>query len=138
MELISLYAHFNKVFYIFEKMMENLFSYGTLQLERVQLDTFGRKLEGSADILAGFQLSMLKIEDEAVIASSGLTEHPVLIYTGSVLDRVEGTVFYITKEELSQADDYEVDDYKRIEVVLNSGENAWVYVSADTAFPGLK
>ncbi len=114
--------------------MENLFSYGTLQLERVQLDTFGRKLEGSADILIGFQFSTLKIEDEAVIASSGLTEHPVLIYTNSILDRVEGTVFYITQDELLHADEYEVDDYKRVEVILNSGKKAWVYISADSHF----
>lgn len=119
-------------------MIENLFSYGTLQLERVQLDTFGRELEGSTDILIGFQLSILKIEDKAVIAASGLTEHPVLIYTNCILDRVEGTVFYITKDELLQADDYEVDDYKRIEVILNSGKKAWVYVSVDAAFPGFK
>lgn len=34
--------------------MEKLFSYGTLQLEQVQLDTFGRLLEGQADTLQGY------------------------------------------------------------------------------------
>ena len=32
-----------------------LFSYGTLQLEAVQLATFGRKLAGTADGLPGFE-----------------------------------------------------------------------------------
>jgi hypothetical protein len=30
-----------------------VFSYGTLQLEAVQLATFGRKLVGTADVLRG-------------------------------------------------------------------------------------
>jgi hypothetical protein len=111
--------------------MENLFSYGTLQLESVQLDTFGRKLEGEADDLGGFKLSMVKIEDEAVIAASGLSEHPIITRTNNECDSIKGTVFAITVEELIQADGYEVDDYKRIAVTLKSGKDAWVYVSAD-------
>jgi gamma-glutamylcyclotransferase (GGCT)/AIG2-like uncharacterized protein YtfP len=43
---------------------------------------------------------------------------------------VDGTVFAISATELAAADDYEVDDYRRIEVPLRSGEHAWVYVFA--------
>ena len=46
------------------------------------------------------------------------------------LDEVNGIVFDISPEELQQADEYEVEDYKRISVQLRSGTHAWVYVSA--------
>lgn len=115
--------------------MEHLFSYGTLQLESVQQDTFGRKLEAAVDNLIGFKLDYLKIKDEAVIATSGLSEHPVITYTGDSGDKIKGSVFAITEEELMQADKYEVDDYKRIAVTLESGKVAWVYVSKDTTSP---
>jgi len=49
---------------------ELLFSYGTLQLESVQLATFGRKLVGAADVLPGFAQTMFKIEDADVVATS--------------------------------------------------------------------
>ena len=112
--------------------MENLFSYGTLQSASVQLDTFNRILDGFEDVLTGFKLSMVKIEDAAVIASSGLNEHPILTYTNDADDQISGTVFSITEKELQQADEYEVADYKRVGVTLKSGKEAWVYVSADT------
>ena len=111
--------------------MENLFSYGTLQSESVQASTFGRKLEGQSDCLEGYKLSFVKIEDEEVIALSGMTEHPIIECTNNVTDTITGTVFTITQQELQQADEYEVDDYKRIEVLLKSGQKAWVYISAE-------
>jgi hypothetical protein len=40
-----------------------LFSYGTLQLEAVQRETFGRLLEGRADAMPGFKKEMLEITD---------------------------------------------------------------------------
>lgn len=109
--------------------MENLFSYGTLQLEAVQKDTFGRKLEGNTDYLIGFKLTYIEIKDEAVLASSGTSKHPIITYTNDENDTVKGTVFIITAEELAQADKYEVDDYKRVLVSLKSGKKSWVYVS---------
>ncbi|MEJ0097043.1 MAG: gamma-glutamylcyclotransferase [Bauldia sp.] len=45
-------------------------------------------------------------------------------------DEVSGTVFTITEAELVAADEYEVADYKRIQVRLRSGIEAWVYVEA--------
>jgi hypothetical protein len=115
---------------------ESLFSYGTLQLEPVQLATFGRRLEGSVDALPGFEQSMMEIEDPAVVATSGKTHHPILKFTGRDSDVVEGTVFKITAEELQNADRYEVAAYKRIAVSLRSGVRAWVYVDARYAPPG--
>ncbi|MCA7978424.1 gamma-glutamylcyclotransferase [Burkholderia cepacia] len=126
---------------------EHLFSYGTLQLEPVQLATFGRKLDGREDTMPGYAMTMLKIDDPEVVATSGKTHHPVVVatsgkthhpvvaYTGRPGDRVTGTVFAITREELQHADDYEVDAYRRDRVVLESGVSAWVYVDAGSPRP---
>jgi len=108
--------------------MENLFSYGTLQQENVQLATFNRKLEGRADFLTGYKLSMLEITDPQVIATSGKTHHPIVEYSGNVSDTVSGTVFKVSHQELLQADEYEVSDYIRVRALLKSGEQTWVYV----------
>ncbi len=110
--------------------MQKLFSYGTLQYESVQLETFGRRLEGHADILTGYRLDTLEIKDPKVIALSGETVHKVLRYTGNVEDQVPGKVFTLTQEEIDLSDEYEVDDYKRVLATLQSGMDAWVYVAA--------
>jgi hypothetical protein len=109
---------------------ELLFSYGTLQLEAVQLATFGRKLTGTPDELPGFAQSLMKIDDPEVVATSGKTHHPFATFTGRDADTIPGTVFQITAEELQNADTYEVATYKRIAVILRSGARAWVYVDA--------
>jgi hypothetical protein len=114
---------------------ELLFSYGTLQLEPVQRATFGRTLTGTADVLPGFEQSMMKIDDADVVALSGKTHHPVVRYTGRDSDGVAGTVFEITAEELQNADRYEVAAYTRVAVRLRSGARAWVYVDARYAPP---
>ena len=113
-----------------EKETENLFSYGTLQIEEVQLATFGRRLEGKPDILVGYSLTMIRIQDQNFAAISGATHHRNIQFTGLASDLVEGTVFTVTKKELEQADVYEeVADYKRVLVQLKSGMNAWVYLN---------
>lgn len=108
--------------------MENLFSYGTLQQENVQLATFNRKLEGYADFITGYKLSLLEIKDQQVIATSGKTHHPIVEYSGNVIDTVAGTVFKVSEVELLQADAYEVSDYIRVRALLKSGGETWVYV----------
>ena len=112
--------------------MENLFSYGTLQLESVQESSFGRLLKGAKDTLVGYKLEDTLIEDEAVLATSGLAHHPIAIYTGSKSDEIEGKVFEITEDELKKADEYEVSQYSRAQVILKSGKKAWVYVGEIT------
>lgn len=109
---------------------ELLFSYGTLRQREVQLSTFGRELNGRLDAIVGFDLDYVTIADPHVIATSGSDRHPILRPTDRAGAEVEGTVFAISEAELAAADDYEVDDYRRIEVPLRSGENAWVYVFA--------
>ena len=112
--------------------MENLFSYGTLQLERVQLETFGRTLKGYPDLLMGYRRETIRIKVESVINLSGIEEHTIISYTGNSSDIVEGVVLCITEDELMRADDYETEDYKRIRVKLKSGKEAWVYVKDDS------
>ncbi|AXQ99699.1 gamma-glutamylcyclotransferase [Pseudoalteromonas piscicida] len=114
-------------------MMQALFSYGTLQQEQVQLDTFGRRLEGEKAVLSGFKIGQVKITDPTVIASSQKDIHPILIATGNVEDEVEGTVFLITEAELAHADEYEVDEYQRISATVVSGQQCWIYVANQKA-----
>jgi gamma-glutamylcyclotransferase (GGCT)/AIG2-like uncharacterized protein YtfP len=109
--------------------MEKLFSYGTLQLEQVQLDTFGRLLQGEPATLTGYVVGEVEITDAAVLKSSGQQFHPALIKTGQTTDTVTGTIFSITEQELANADSYEVDDYIRVEELFSTGNNAWVYVA---------
>ncbi|MHC8368543.1 gamma-glutamylcyclotransferase family protein [Pseudomonas sp. ZT5P21] len=106
-----------------------LFSYGTLQDKAVQLANFGRELSGSADVMLGYEQAWLEITDPEVLATSGKTHHPIVRPGGDNSAPIPGMVFQITAEELVAADSYEVSDYKRVSVVLESGIEAWVYVS---------
>lgn len=112
---------------------ELLFAYGTLQSERVQVATFGRKLVGNSDLLALYELVPLKIEDENVVAVSGKARHTMAKFSGRASDVVSGTVFALTPDELESADGYEVPAVKRVAVVLESGLRAWTYVDARSA-----
>ena len=110
--------------------MEHLFSYGTLQLDSVQQATFGRLLDGHDDAMPGYRTEMLEITDPEVLKTSGERFHPVVVPSDAASDQVAGKVFTITAEELAHADAYEVSDYKRVQVTLVSGLDAWVYVKA--------
>lgn len=108
--------------------MSHLFSYGTLQKEQVQIETFGRILKGEKDILTGYKLEMLEITDPEVLRKSNQQYHPILVFSGNTEDKVEGILFEVTDEEILQADEYEVDDYKRIETIFKSGKSGFIYV----------
>lgn len=106
-----------------------LFSYGTLQRPQVQLDTFGRLLEGEPDVLPGYTTDYAEIADRRVVDLSGLSVHPIVRATGNPLDKVVGQAMWVTEDELDASDEYEVTLYRRISVVLASGRTAWAYVS---------
>jgi len=112
-----------------QKATELLFSYGTLCKEEVQLSTFGRKLEGSPDSLVGYRLTMIRIQDEHFVETSGTAHHRNLQFTGSESDLVEGAVFRVTMKEHELADAYEPEGYKRVQATLKSGATTWVYVN---------
>ena len=111
--------------------MEKLFSYGTLQLEQVQLELFGRTLKAAPDALVGYKKEKIKIKVQSVVSLSGEEEHVVISYTGNDLDIIEGVVLSVTQNELEHADEYETADYKRISVILRSDTSAWAYVKND-------
>ncbi|MCS3869031.1 gamma-glutamylcyclotransferase (GGCT)/AIG2-like uncharacterized protein YtfP [Chryseobacterium ginsenosidimutans] len=108
--------------------MPNLFSYGTLQKEQVQIETFGRLLQGEKNVLTGYKLEMLEITDPEVLRKSNQKYHPILVFSGNIEDEVEGILFNVSDEEILQADEYEVDDYKRIETTFKSGKSGFIYV----------
>ena len=108
--------------------MEYLFSYGTLQQKNVQLENFGRILEGSKDVLQKYVVKELEITDETVLKISNKRFHPILFFTNNKKDEVKGTVFKITSSELLKADNYEVDDYEKVKAKLKSGIKSWIYV----------
>ncbi len=110
--------------------MNLLFSYGTLQKEKVQLETFGRLLQGEKDFLLGYKLDFIEIFDEEVLKKSEQKFHPILSYSGKEEDKVEGMLFELTDAELAQADEYEVDSYKRIEAQFLSGKRGFLYVES--------
>lgn len=111
-------------------MSENLFSYGTLQQVRVQVDLFGRVLKGSNDKLKGYKLAAIEIKDESFLSKGGEKNQQTVIPSNNKDDQVEGTVFRVSKEELLEADKYEPANFKRIKVMLQSGKEAWIYAAA--------
>ncbi len=111
-------------------MVQRLFSYGTLRLPAVQLAHFGRLLTGTADRLPHHRIEWLRITDPAVIATSGTDSHPILRYSAAEGDCVEGTVFEVSDKEFAAADLYEVGDYERVLLRMESGIHAWVYTGA--------
>tara|TARA_B110000003_G_scaffold89789_1_gene91851 strand:- start:4895 stop:5233 length:339 start_codon:yes stop_codon:yes gene_type:complete len=110
--------------------LNKLFSYGTLRYKKVQIETFGRELQGKKDKLIGYKISMIKINDQDVISKSDESEHPIIEYTGNNKDIVKGVLFNINDEELIKADSYEVKEYERIRVILKSKEKGWVYIKS--------
>src|SRR5256885_8152404 len=118
-----------------EVYSEWLFSYGTLQLQAVQMATFGRVLTGTTDVLQAFEVVPLKIDDPEVIAVSGKAVHTMARFTGRVSDVISGMVFEVTPAEIQQADTYEVAAVRRVSVELQSGARAWAYVDARTPIP---
>jgi gamma-glutamylcyclotransferase (GGCT)/AIG2-like uncharacterized protein YtfP len=111
-------------------MNELLFSYGTLQLEKVQLESFGRELNGTKEVLTGYKLEQLQITDKTVLEKSEQEFHPIAVPSKAPNDKVKGTLFKISAEELKQADLYEVADYKRVKATFQSGKQGWVYVKS--------
>ncbi|WP_410877745.1 gamma-glutamylcyclotransferase family protein [Myroides sp. DW712] len=108
--------------------MNLLFSYGTLQQENVQLETFGRILQGEKDVLLGYKVDYIEIFDAEVLRKSGQQFHPILSPSEDPNDRVEGVLLALTDDELKEADAYEVDSYTRIKTSFLSGKEGFIYI----------
>ena len=114
-------------------MKEYLFSYGTLQKEKVQINLFGRILQGETDTLSGYKVSSIEIKDKLFLLKGEEKYQQTVIITKNKNDKIKGTVFEITKEELLLADKYEPNNYTRIKIVLESGKEAWIYAAVETS-----
>lgn len=113
--------------------MPLLFSYGTLQEERVQMSTLGRRLEGKKDELVACEPALVPIEDPAVAATTGRSHHANVLFNGNDKSRVPGMVFEVNDAELASLDAYEAHfAYERVAGMLASGRLAWVYVLKET------
>ncbi|MEO5816437.1 MAG: gamma-glutamylcyclotransferase family protein [Gemmatimonadaceae bacterium] len=113
--------------------MPLLFSYGSLQLESVQLSTFGRRLAGASDELVGFARTTVSIDDPQLVATLGKTHHDNVELTRDREARVAGMVFEVGDAELASVDAYEAAfSYARIDAMLASGRRACLYVHSDT------
>lgn len=112
--------------------MPLLFSYGTLQDRPVQLAVFGRELVGRSDELPGFRRGRIPINDPEVLASGSETHYSNAVPSPHSEDVVTGTVFEVSEQDLTAADNYEEDaDYRRVLVTLSSGDDAWVYLAPE-------
>lgn len=99
--------------------MPRLFSYGSLQQPAVQRRILGREPPGSADEVIGF---------ERVLIRRAGKELANIVRNGRADSRVAGTVFEISDADLLVVDAYEgTDSYVRMQAVLASGGEAWLY-----------
>ena len=112
-------------------MKENLFSYGTLQKDTVQLALFGRLLHGSKDRLNDHQLASVEIKDGSFLSKGEQNYQLTVIPSTGNNDSIEGMVFEISAEELLLADNYEPAEYKRVIIALASGKKAWIYLAVE-------
>ncbi|WP_404713005.1 gamma-glutamylcyclotransferase family protein [Sphingomonas sp. MMS24-J13] len=111
-----------------------LFSYGTLRQREVQTALFGRLLDEEPDSLPGFRIDTIEIAEPDIVNLSGKATHLILRRVGeSERDSVIGAALRLRESELAAADDYEGDNYQRIEVALGSGRRAFVYVAPERA-----
>jgi Gamma-glutamyl cyclotransferase, AIG2-like len=110
--------------------MPRIFSYGTLQREDIQLETFGRRLVGEPDALLGFELERVAIDEPAVAARLGRSHYDNAVPAGPA-SRLPGTVLEVTDDELLTTDRYERGAaYRRVAAQTASGLDVWVYVHA--------
>lgn len=108
-----------------------LFSYGTLQLPRIQQAVFGKTLEGTKDSLIGYQLRELPLAEGEELPELEVAAYPIIHPSGDPADCIEGVVLEIDESDLLTCDEYEGPHYTRIREMLQSGISCWVYVGCD-------
>lgn len=99
-------------------MANYIFTYGTLQEQRIQHALFGRTLKGVKDELKGYLLSSEK----------AYGQYPIIQPSLNKTDTILGMVYELSEHELLQTDNYEGASYTRKKLRLRSGKMAWVYV----------
>lgn len=107
-----------------------LFCYGALRLPVVQRELFGRLPDADDDVLVGFTVDYVEIDDERATRVTGETVHPVARHTGQHVDKVIGRALHLTEDELEAADELESLGFARRPVRLASGREGWAFVAA--------
>ncbi len=102
---------------------EHIFAYGTLNDTTIQLKLYNRKLKGTPDQVKQYYLSSITVNENNI-----LNTYPIAIYSGKQSDVISGMVYEITPQELAATDIYEGAEYKRVQVLLQSGVRAWIYI----------
>ncbi len=106
--------------------MENLFVYGTLQQEKIQIDIFGKRVPGKKDILPGYEKYTIRIPENA-----GGSSYPAIKPSLKNESKVKGIVLPIQEKDLILTDRYEGNSYFRKKLKLESGISAWTYIAKD-------
>jgi Gamma-glutamyl cyclotransferase, AIG2-like len=83
------------------------------------------------DVLKGFKASPIELAEEGFASYSKQATYLIASVSDDEKDAIEGTALEVSEEELSFADGYEPDEYKRAKVTLESGKQAWIYVKAE-------
>lgn len=112
-------------------MKHFIFSYGTLQSDKIQQEVFKRILTGTSDVLHGFLLRQIEIAEYDGNGKLYQSIYPVAYRTNDPDNFVKGVLYEVTDDELRWADEYEGEHYQRKQFQLASGNTAWVYISAD-------
>ncbi len=86
----------------------------------VQNLVIGRVAESKKDSLVGYRLENIEIDGN---------KYPLLVPDKKQKKPIGGLVISVNSDELKKLDEYETEAYKRKEVVLKSGERAFVYLA---------
>lgn len=113
--------------------INKIFSYGTLQYPHVQQALLNREISGHEDALPKYTLTKINNSNHEAVKLSGDSVHFLAVYTGNDADKVSGKVYEIEESDLDHLDAYEVPDYQRVPVRLESDELAWLYVNAENS-----
>ena len=106
-----------------------IFSYGTLQMEKVQRALFGRLVAMEDDVLLGYRTVAIEVTEPDPLDYSGLPVHQALV-PAEPDAAIPGKILTTDDGDLPAIDAYEGDLYVRVAVTLASGMRAWVYVKA--------
>ena len=99
--------------------MERVFVYGTLRDKKLRQELSGREIPSLKARIKGFDLSSI---------SDGEHTYPILIKNDSSENIIDGEIIELSKTELLSFDKYEGALYRRVKILLESGQQAWVYI----------
>lgn len=104
-----------------------LFTYSTLLSEKVQIDFFGKVLNGINDVVKGYKLGVFQIINPEAISVSENDCHPIATPSKNPNDEVSGAVYEIPEEKLKIIEQCISEDCFKTKVVTESGTQCWMY-----------